>query len=187
MNKEDFIDGRFVEFITFPWGPDIDEILDLENICVKLFSITDDQVEWIKGYNFEKNKNLNISCGYIATIKSKLLDCVKYTNIEKPFFENVYKEISDMDFENIMVNCITGDDGGQFEIKIGQNNGLNEYYKKIGLWSPPSTEDNKSIIQIKKLLKIYEEIKYKIDYNSWYKEILLNEYKSFKSKKVKKC
>jgi len=174
------IDGRFIEFKTFPWGPDLIEVLDLKKIKIELFYITKEEIESIKFHDFEKHIEIDIKDGYIIKIKSNLLNCIKYINIEKKYFDTIYNEIHKMDFENIVVNSLTGCDGGQFEIKIGLNNGLNSFSKKIGLWCPPSTKDEVSVMEINKLLKIYDAIKEKINYKAWYKNILLKEKEIYK-------
>ena len=177
---EDYFDGRFIEFKTFPWGPDLLEVLKLKKITVKLFYMTKDEIESIKFHDFEKVIEIDIKKGYVIEIKSKLLKCIKYVNIDKEYFDTIYDEIHKMDFENIAMNSLTGCDGGQFEIKIGQNNGLNKYSKKIGLWCPPSTEDEVLVNKINKLLEIYDKIKENIGYNIWYKNVLLKENELYK-------
>jgi len=174
---EKIIDKRFIEFYTFPWGPDLQEILELNQISIKLYFITEDEIEWIDGINKK------IKCGYIAKIESKLFKCTKYINIGIKYFNSIYSKIYEVDFEDIVMNSFDGCDGGQFEIRIGKKYGFNEYYKKIGLWSPPCTKDKKTIYQIKKILNIYNQIKKKINYDKRYNEILLMEYKIYKENK----
>jgi len=164
--------GRFIKFKTFPWGDDRDEILELNNISIKLRYITESEIRWIKTY---KNIDKNLRIGYVAILKSKLLECAKYVNIDREYFDNIYSKIYEMDFENIMLDSETGYDGEQFEVIIGQNNGLNKCFKKIGLWSPPSSANVITVMKINKLLEIYDSIKEVIEYNEWYKNILLKE------------
>ena len=177
----EYFNERFIKFKTFPWGPDRDEILELNNISIKLRYISESEIKWIKVRNKGKEINKSLSVGYVAILKSKLLECAKYINIDREYFDTIYDKIYKMDFENMMINSETGYDGEQFEVTIGQNNGLNKYFKKIGLWCPPSTRNVITIMEIKKLLKIYNSVKEAIEYNEWYKNIFVKE-KEFEEK-----
>ena len=141
----DEIDYKFIKFRTFPWGPIDPEDMKINDFNIKLCYITDDEIKHIKFYECDIDNKVIINklkCGYIARMENKYLNCKKYVNIDKDYFIKIYYEIYNMDFENIVNKSETGCDGDEFEVKIGKEKGLNYIYKKIGLWSPPCTNDN---------------------------------------------
>jgi hypothetical protein len=179
------VEERFLFFRNYSnW---IDSIWDqITDITIELFYITEDDIDMIKSHDFDKKIDININYGYVAKIKSKLLECTKYINIDKIFFDTIYDKIKKMDFENIVLNSYSGDDGGFLEITIGLEKWLNKYYKEIRLWCPPCTKDEKTLIQIKKILEIYDTIREKLKYEEWYDNVLKKEYELFKEKNEKK-
>ena len=155
-------------------APYLNGKLEKNVIKIELFYINENEIEAIEYNNFDKNIDININYGYVVKIEDELLKCTKYINIDKLFFDNIYDEIYKMDFESIMLNSTPNRGCGYFEINIGLGKFLNEYLKKVVLWGPPYTKDEKSKIQIEKILKIYETIKEKMNYEIWHNRILLN-------------
>jgi hypothetical protein len=184
MDKE--YDKRFIEFRTFPWGPASGYELKLNDISFHSCYITTEQIEWENLRNCENKIKLDITEGYVIKVKSKLLDCLNIINIENEYFNKVYTEIYKMNFEELIKESYAGEDGWQFEIKIGINNDLNEYYKKIGLWAPPCTKNKIISSKIKILIEYFENFKEKLNFKEWYKEILMKEYKIYKKKNRQK-
>jgi len=166
------IDNRFIEFKTFSWWCDNESVLynNSFNICY---------------YNKEKIENGNFTNnyiveGYIIEVRNKLLNCSKFINVDAKYFENIYSEIFKINFEKIANVSFDGCDGGQFEVRIGIKNGLNEYYKKIGLWSPPCVKSKNIQLKIEILLKYYEEIIEITEFKKWKNDVLKKELKTYK-------
>jgi len=135
-------DGRYIEFITFPWFTTFDHP---DYISIKLYYLTEEEIERIK--NIEKI-DIKVKKGYVIKIEEEYAKCSKYVNINKRYFDNLYEKIHKINFENLVINSSWGCDGDQFEITIGNDNDFNKYSKKIGLWSPPCTKNKKIIAQM---------------------------------------
>jgi hypothetical protein len=105
--------------------------------------------------------------GYIIESKIEAVRKQKITYITKRFFDKIYKDFEGIDFKKLAIEGHVGCDGFSLEIEMGIYNGLNEYVKKLQLWSP-HIDDNDDKNELYKLLNIINEMEKKIKFNEWY-------------------
>ena len=176
MDKEN--DNRFIEFNSFSWWCDDDSILYNNRFNLSYYT-----KEKIENANFP---NDSIVEGHIIEISNKSLNCSKFINMETDYFEKIYDEIYRINFEKLAKASFDGCDGGQFEVRIGIKNGFNEYFKKLGLWSPPCVKSKGLQLKIELILKYYEEIIEISEFKKWQNDILKDEYTIYKKNRKRK-
>lgn len=144
MSKEEC---RKISIHQFPWGPDTQENLALNDITITLYHKTDN---------------------YYISLKNKWLKKTIKIVIEKKYFEDIFIQINTVNFDKLYSENSTGDDGRELEIEIYKKEGLKKHLKRVELFSP-YPDDNK--METRKIFEIIKNIKDKVNFNDYYKII----------------
>jgi hypothetical protein len=167
-DETNFTDKKII-IHSYSYGPDYDRHFQITDITISLYYVSKDFIESEKDFysvEYVKEKGY-IKEGYIieAKIKAVKKSIVKY--ITENYFKKIYKEFEKINFEELARENSAGCDGWGLEIEVGTYKGLTEYVKRLVLWSPLVSENDKQS-DLYKLLNIIDNIKMKIKFNEWY-------------------
>jgi hypothetical protein len=150
-------DYRTISIHEFSWGllsRNADWIMNHSKILIYYLPGDNDNLDYRSD---EKLKE-----GYIIEAKIKAIARPKIEYITKTYFDEIYREFENINFEVLAKENTRGCDGWQLEIEMG----LRGYTRGLSLWSP-SEDSNKP--ELLKILQIIDTIKNKIEFDRWCK------------------
>jgi hypothetical protein len=169
MKKQNNKRNIIIHYLPSHCDPHVNSYYYIEDITISIYYLSENMHEW-SSIPDENRKE-----GYIVKVDLKELINLKIENISEEFFDKVYEELDNIDFESFANEGFIGgfydDDGQGLEIEIGIVGDINVYSKKLKLLVPfnKSKDDNGS--ELSKLLRTINDLKNQINFDTWYDKI----------------